>query len=87
MTDQGPDVAGIAELAERWNVSDAYVHDVVGRPSFPAFRDLKRGRVWSIPAVAAWEDGERAAGRPLPGERPRGPRPGTGGRPRAAVAN
>lgn len=68
-------LAGLAELTDRWGISKQAAQDVTRRAGFPepAMR-LKQGPVWESAEVERWEAGERAAGRPLPGERPRGPR-------------
>ena len=73
-----PDVSGVPELADRWGVSRQMAARVVERPGFPAPRKLAMGRVWSDEDVATWEAAERAAGRPIPGESPRGYRAGDG---------
>ncbi len=69
-------LAGIAELAERWSgISRQAAQEATRRAGFPEPNmRLRQGPVWLVEDVQVWEQAERDAGRPLPGERPRGPR-------------
>jgi hypothetical protein len=67
-----PNVLGVAELAMRWGVSRQRADRITKQDGFPAGQELTRGTVYSAEDVEAWEAAERQAGRPLPGERPRG---------------
>lgn len=70
-----PNVAALRQLAERWGISRQAAQEAVERGGFPEPARLSdRIVVWDLGEVEAWEQAERDAGRPLPGERPRGPR-------------
>jgi predicted DNA-binding transcriptional regulator AlpA len=73
-----PDVVNVSALRKRWSgISRQAVHAVIRRPGFPEGTRLEESTeiVWDRSDIEAWETAEREAGRPLPGERPRGPRP------------
>ncbi len=61
----------------RWGVSRQRADKVTRQEGFPAGQQLTATRVYSVEDVEAWEAREREAGRPLPGERPRGYRAGS----------
>lgn len=81
-----PDVLSRVELADRWGVTPQAVSSAIaatraeGHPApFPAGRELAIGTVYDRADIETWESAMRTAGRPVPGERPRGPQP-RGGR-------
>ena len=72
---------GIADLARRWNMHRNNARKVTRNsvpkgPPFPAVTLINGDvAVYDLGEVEAWEEELRSLGLPLPGERPRGPRP------------
>jgi hypothetical protein len=76
-----PRVLSVTELRLRWHRPDGAplsregVHNVARTPGFPEGTKSGGRWVWATGDIEAWEAAQRAAGRPLPGERPGGPQP------------
>jgi prophage regulatory protein len=50
----GPDVMGLAEIAQRLGISKRYARELAGRRGFPEPTRLTMGQVWSAADVEAW---------------------------------
>jgi len=73
-----PELCGTKELSERWGISRQAVSELTRRPGFPVGRRIQSGPVWALADIDEWESSLKEAGRPIPGERPRGPEPAGG---------
>ncbi len=66
---------GSAGLCDRYRITRRALrrwYDVL-----PPHATMSGALLWELPDIEAWETERRAKGLPLPGERRRGPRPGS----------